>query len=616
MFFQVKNSLFFFYLYYFIISNLFHKNERGFMTSICDELRLVATALQSASATERVVVQSGPEFKVSHSSNLLQWMPHIFPFPEEYRKENRATNEYFRRVFGSTRIKDISKEFSLGLDLEYKHWWGLPMTKLDVEKLFVSMALIKKRDLANFVTALFSYSGDRGYLHLSHEQVETLKEKFRRKTFETLDNAELKELYNEMIPFKEIETIFLNCIPATQFYNGFNITTNFEHLRAFVHLQETTRLKVREEYDTSTDQEERKRLKFFYKMREVQRLISFNHPDGLVFYEPKGLRYVFDRAEAAGAFALLMKAIKPDPEARFHSQICFLPTQGTTNNHVSHPWESVADDAREEIGSTGAIAILDELHPYFNHIEAGFRGAGEKIDFSGYSLGGNQALRIAIALLSTKCVRKIFAVKLPYLDQSSIQYLNGVIASTALKVHIVTDLDDLTSYFGTALPGLESRSPNLKVRYTLYSHNSSGSLPSQIIYDTLAKLKEFPRRPICYSNLLTIFGKFITSLASAHPRETFALKDYIAHELRNYKKAGQEIDDQVLFKIQEFMGKVLLDNTHLRWETTRLSMVRSFLGKLGIESNGGEFVRRAQSEQRTISDEAALASDAVKDDST
>ena len=581
------------------------------MTSICDELRSIATALQSASATERVVVQSTTEFKVSHSSNLLQWMPHIFPFPEEYRKENRATIEYFRRVFGSTRIKDISKEFSLGLDLEYKHWWGLPMTKLDVEKLFVSMALIKKRDLANFVTGFFSYSGDGGYLHLSHEELHQLRGRFRGKTFEKLDNAELKELYHEMIPFKEIETIFLNCIPTTQFYNGFNITTNFEHLRAFVHLQETTRLKVREEYDTSTDQEVRKRLKFFYKMREVQRLISFNHPDGLVFYEPKGLRYVFARAEAAGAFALLMKAIRPDTETRFHSQICFLPTQGTTNNHVSHPWESVADDAREEIGSTGAIAILDELHPYFNHIEAGFREADEKVDFSGYSLGGNQAMRIAIALLSTKCVRKIFAAKLPYLDESSIRYLNEVIGSTPLKVHIVTDLDDLTSYFGTALPGLESTKPNLKVRYTLYSQDPGGKLLPQVTYDTVEKLKEFPRRPICYSNFLTIFGKFIASLASAHPRESFALKGHVAHEIRNYKKTSQEIEDQTLLKIQEFMNKVLLHNTHLGWETRRLSMVRSFLGKLGIESNGGEFVRRAQSEQRTISDEAVLASDAV-----
>ena len=67
----------------------------------------------------------------------------------------------------------------------------------------------------------------------------------------------------------------------------------------------------------------------------MKKLLNYNLVDEsntnrfskIVFEFPKGLLYWYNKMEKNGAYAVALKAIRPEPEKKFLSKICFLPTQ-------------------------------------------------------------------------------------------------------------------------------------------------------------------------------------------------------------------------------------------------------------------------------------------------
>ncbi len=550
----------------------------------------IANVLQNVSNKERVYMDETGCFKHGYSSWWERFAPDWFyaTFSRSYCEQNKATIQYFKNVFGERKFQVISEQF--GLNFPYKLRRGTAVTRGDVEKLFAGCAVIYHEDLEEFLDEIkkINLSGEHEaiqYRHLTFDEIFDLKQICDGKHLSDLNNDELKKLYHTMIPFKRIETIFLNHIPKGEFTNASQPHTKFEDFQKFVYSYEVLRrdgLKV-------MSPEEKKRYKVFHVIRIIKKLINFNHRIGIVFDTPQGLIYQKERAEAGGAYVIAAKAIKPEPEKKFLSRLYFLPTQGL-NDGVKNAWESLADDFRTEIGAEGAQYIWPSIANMLRESDR-FVKEDEQIDIVGYSLGGNQGTRIAAALYPQGRIRKLFATSIPGIDRATAEYFAEMVKEKKipLKISYSIESDDQTVRYGEGYLGLNADPEYVKIRYRMFQliegKNKISNEERRKDY-TAQDLLKFPERPKCYFSLARMIDLGIRSFTDGHPRESYKkefLQSVKVHEIRNYAKKGEETDPFIKSDLEirnRYMHEKLLTNLGYGWEEKRLKMLEEIFNKL------------------------------------
>ncbi len=533
------------------------------MPSIRDQITIIGSELQKASAQDRIVIEDKTEFHVRYSYEFYQRIPDMFgwTFPAQYQEENKNTIEYFYKVFGEKKVQSVSKAFNLQID--YKRRWELPLVKNDIEKLFVGCALIHYHELENFFDDLKKGKNR----HLDSDQAEDFRKRFTHRHLLELTNEELQEFYHAMNPFDRIETIFLENIPRFDFDNSAD-PRSFEDVKRFVYTYEVMRR--RSLVDLAKDQSEsvKKLYRHFHQLRLMKKLVNFNQPDQLIYDTPKGLMYHHCKVEAGGAFVIALKAIKPDPKKKFFSRLYFLPTQCL--NSVPQPWESLADDLRFEIGSAGAKAIYPEIEDLLKATR-GFISDTEKIDIHGYSLGGNQAMRVAVALYPTGKIRKVVSVSNPGIDEGTASYFNELVKKHAfpIKISIFSELDDHTVRYGQCQLGYLSDARSVKIRCRwLDSSESKEREIERKEYFLRKDFDAFPKREKCTIGAAAMASLLLKSLAEGHGRESYLVKGMMEHSICNYQKQAEDPDLK-----RKFMDRYVLSNAGYSWEESRSSIL-------------------------------------------
>jgi hypothetical protein len=540
--------------------------------STVSQITQIGKALQDAEPYERVVVTEGRAFKVAHGYEFYQRIPDMlyWTFPRDYRRENQNTIDYFYKVFGERKIEILSEKYNL--EISYKRQWGLPITKGDVEKIFAGMASVYYEDLEIFFDEVKRNHGKEGYRHLSSEDVYALQELFGDRHFSHLNNEELKILYHKMIPFEDVETIFLGKPPEEVFCNSHKPEENFEDFQKFLYTYEILRRRGLKELTEESSSEVRNKYHLFHMIRMVKKLMNFHLPKGLVFDTPKGLIYFHSRFEAGGAFCLAMKAVKPDPEKKFLSRLYFLPTQCL--NRVKRPWESLVDDLRDAIGAQGAMAIYPKVEDVLRETR-GFVGEKEQIDIYGYSLGGNQGARVACALYPTGRIRKLFSTSNPGIDEDTANYFNQLVDlhRFPMKISYAFEWDDHTWRYGKAQLGQKADPKIIKTRVRVFESKGVEEKGYRRVEYEPKELREFPKRRICALSGPAMAGLLIRSLNDAHPRESYLCPNLIEHTVTNYPES--EKGDEYLIR-QRFLDRYLLTNEELGWEERREEIIKAF----------------------------------------
>jgi hypothetical protein len=548
--------------------------------TIRDQISSIGDRLHLAHQTNRVVIhEDAPDgFQVKHGyyfyQRLWDWC-HIF-FDENYSKENRATIDYLKKVFGDRKIEFIDKKFNLHLD--YKHDRGLPLTVADIEKIFAGASLVYYQDLEVFFEDVKKLSASDSYLHLDSLELARLKTTFGARNFTDLTNPELKQLYQAMIPFNRIETIFLNNVPQEEFGNGSNPAAEFKDLQKFIYSYETLRRRGIEVY-ASGDEMAKKRYNLFYQLRMMKKLMNYNNDKNLVFDSPKGLLYHHDSFEAGGAFVAAMKAVKPDVEAKHHSAFYFLPTQCL--NRVPQPWESLADDLRLEIGAWGAKSIMKKIKRHLL-ASAGFVKHDEQIDVFGYSLGGNQAARVVCALYPEGRIRKLYITSNPGIDQETADYFKGLVDAHEKQMKIVFsgELDDHTMRYGTCHLGAGCDPALVKIRYQVLEKIDPATTEPKWKPYKAEEIRSFPRIEMCDVDAFAQAGSLLRSINGPHTRE-YIEEQTVVHVIKNYpdKLIESESAEEIKQK-GEFLNRLRLVNTGYGWEEGRLAFLQGVFARM------------------------------------
>ena len=568
--------------------------------TVKQQITKIGVVLNKAKEHDRVVIKQLPNFEVTYGYHHHQLWPDSFITAisltsnvfDSYKKENRDTIDYFYKIFGKSRVQNISQQFQAEIETKRNH--DLPITKGDIERIFAGVAIIYKEELGQFFTELKRTEPQKELLHLSSDDVKTLKneiQQFQQKSFDDLEfddlnNQSLKKLYAAMIPFDSIETIFLGNLPEKPFTGSANPKKNFHDFQRLVYTTEKLRreaLRIGEK-----DLASLKTYKLKHRIRMTKKLMNNHLPSRKVLFEisekivfdtPKGLLYKFALLEAGGAFTIAMKTFKTEPDKKFHSCLYFLPTQAL--NCVPQPWESVVDDLQKEIGALGAKAIYPKITDEILEPTAKFVERDEKIDILGYSLGGNQAIRIATLLYPTGILRKVFITSNPGIDKKTAALFKTLVDQKRfpIKLSYSCEADDYTAQYGECHLGLNTDPQLVKIRYR-YLISKIKSDQQEIKDYTASEILNFPTRRKCHISGLRMISMLAKALNTGHSRESYYVEGFKEHSLRNYSKKGEDLTEEDLEIRNKYLHRVVLENVDLGFEQQRQEILKSMTGMI------------------------------------
>ncbi|MCK4934312.1 MAG: hypothetical protein KAR79_01880 [Simkaniaceae bacterium] len=515
--------------------------------NIHQDLAEVSELLEGSWGFNRVVICRDSEglFR-TRGWNFQQLIPAIFScfLTASYMRENRATLDYFREIFGRKRVQEISRRHGLDLDFKYNH--GVAISKFDVEVLFGAMGDVRVGDIQTIFRELIQARDT--YLHLTPERTADLKRRFQTLEFQQLSKSDIDELYNIAVPFQDLAVMFMN-----------------EASRDYVHFADRdytwqgtkTRIYLMEEMRRSRSDNHQ----FECNMRTIKRILDYHTPtgerDGLLLWDLEGYRYVHKRIEGGGAYKFLLKALtKTDA---YRSQISYIGTQFMS--YVPSSWESAFEDFRENIGSCGPVATYEETRYFLENPSAGFvDNPGEKIDFIGMSLGGAQALRDSCLFIHQ--ARKITAVCNPGVDVRTYEWFAAKTRelSSRISLEYIWEKEDLISLLGDGNLGIGCDAANVDISVKILSLISADTEVSPV----------FPERPHRPESTWSAMQRVWQSLHGAHIRETtagiFRRNRTNRHLERTYRTS--ELTNLVQ-ENAERLDRDILTNHHYGWEQIR-----------------------------------------------
>jgi len=354
-------------------------------------------------------------------------------FPSWYNDENRATIDYFYKIFGQKRVLEISKKYDLDIDVAHTH--GLALSKSETRDLMTGLAVVRLEDIQEIFNE-FQKDSDQCFRHLNHVESESARERFYNREFDDLTNGEMRLLQRIAAPhMTSRETVFLHDVPNFS-HPGFDRGRTLHGLgTAVCDLFKLQELTDRGDYTLK----ERQRLA---DIITAKHLLGPNSTPGMMIFQPEGVRVLHEKFQGGGAYGVYLKALKKTEN--FRNQVLFFCTQF---DDIKHTWEAAVEDLKENIGAVGAISVFNEVHDMVTNRFKGFIDrSGEKVDFVGFSLGGAQASRIVAALAHEKCVRRLTTYASPKIDYLTERWFQEM--SERIEIVEMRDHGDVTPLNG------------------------------------------------------------------------------------------------------------------------------------------------------------------------
>lgn len=308
---------------------------------ICHQLTQIANTLERSFDFQRVVIKDQVKgFSCKTRSSFWYFMSAWLGLwvPAWFRKENRDTIEYFYAVFGKRRIEVVSKR--CGLKIKEKYEKEHSLTRRDVRQLFLGLSEVYVEDVHDLFLKLKGERPLEGEIERAAAQAIQVEP---GKDFKDLSINEWEELYNRLIPFETVRSIFLNNAPTFGFLSNFDSVDAMRHKRIF--LSE----KIRREGPAFD-------LNLWNAWVAKSMLKRNEQPVGVLIPSPRGFYQVYGRLEWGGASLVLLRSM--------HEGIAsIVKIQGTRTNIFSSKDAllSAIDDFGAEIGTRGYRAIEEEL---------------------------------------------------------------------------------------------------------------------------------------------------------------------------------------------------------------------------------------------------------------
>lgn len=531
------------------------------------DLSQIAGTLEGSWHFNRVVATRDRQgFHCRRGWNWQQLLPAIFScfLSDAYRQENSDTVDYFWTIFGRKRIQEISRRHNLHLDFKFNH--GIALTRYDVEVIFGSMGDVRVGDLETIFREV--KANPDTYLHLAPLKTNQLKTIFADRAFQDLTKADIDELYNVAVPFQSLETMFMN-----------EVSNDYAHWadRDYSWRGTKTRIYLMEEMRRSGNASQ-----FECNIRKIKRILDYHTPtgerDGLLLWDTDGYRFVFKRIDGGGAYKFLLKALTKTETYR--SQIAYLGTQFMS--YVPDSWQSGLEDFRENIGAGGPVATYYETEYYLHNPSAGFVDTtGEKIDFTGMSLGGAQALRDSCLFIDQ--VRKITAVCNPGIDKNTYRWFAAKTweLTERISLEYIWEKDDLIPLIGDGHLGLGCDPNHVEISVRMLAPITNDQEVSPL----------FPERPHRPEGTWDAINRIWASLFGAHVRETtlgtFRRTNENRHLDQTYRSNFLRNNTQINV---ERLDRDVLSNTQYGWEQIR----RDWFGWLSTDDRFSSLLERVQ----------------------
>ncbi len=309
------------------------------------QLSQIASSLQGSWAFQRVVISTTDKgFSCKTASNFWYLFPEwLFSWicswvPDGFKEENRGTLDYFYKTFGHRRIDDISKRY--GLNLSEKFVKSRSLSCYDVEEIFLGLGEVYRGDVKDLYLRVIGKGAVQSEVEkAAKEQCAYLKDK----TFECLDKVDYDRLYSHLVPFEDVNFIFLNNAPRFGFRSNF--AGGFGMRRQRIALCE----RIRRKGETFKLNKWRAWVaKSMLKRRQQKQGLLIPHPQG--YYEVHG------ELGCDGESLLFLKA-------RVGGMRSIVKAQGTRTSLLSSEDArlSVLDGFSEDPGMRGYRALEESL---------------------------------------------------------------------------------------------------------------------------------------------------------------------------------------------------------------------------------------------------------------
>ena len=455
-------------------------------------------------------------------------------------KIHHSTTEYFSKIFGKKRLEQIARR--AGVSLTCKATLGQEMTKSDLERLFAQSAEIYHEDLVDLFQEIKTTTGPIRFL--SQEESDDIRKQFRcNNSLDDCTNEALNTLFSILIPFENIQHIFLNRAPK------FDLPC-LDSGQTFLGLQERVYIYEHMRRNTFSDSA--------WMMKMAKKLADREIPKDVVFPSPKGgFLKVHETVHGGGAFIYFLKHIGNKASDENNMLFC----RGTRGIPTATGWLfSLVEDLRFELGGHGPQKTYEKVKALVTDPALGFiKEQQDTIAGYGMSLGGAHIARIAV-LLKGK-LNNVHIIAGPGIDEDTAQIFKDWRQSdqeTHFRIHHWIEADDIVDQFGDVMLGHECDPKHTEVHVHIVTpsnppeHNEL-SLEEQL--REIGKKRIFPEPPFSYAKAIHVF---LNALLGPHIRNTLEKERTITH-LSN--ESHPEIVKQILGHTGPLYDK--------RWEEMR-----------------------------------------------
>lgn len=185
------------------------------MSSVASELKQIYRAFQESSEWSHCVVDQTEGFLVESSFSFWDllpiWLLKIFA-PDWYRKQNRASLNYFVDTFGRKRVIEICRRMQINFD-EIERL-GMPLDRRAVSKLFLGVGNLHLDDIQTVFDFVVAEAPTRFGCAVERDARVALHRDFQGKSFEELTIEDHRRLHPFLVPAPEINTLFFEGVPT------------------------------------------------------------------------------------------------------------------------------------------------------------------------------------------------------------------------------------------------------------------------------------------------------------------------------------------------------------------------------------------------------------------
>lgn len=314
------------------------------------------------------------------------------------------TPSNFKEFVGEFRLQRIFERRELGLDLQKL---SQQLTKEAVEKIFLGVADVRRDDL---------------------EEAAQLK----GKKLKNLSVKEVDELYDSLIPFKDVNDLFLGKRPQIQIHDRAKSSgKGLQGLKERVSIIHTFRKRNREPQNENTDKS------FVTDVEVLTSRLGDREPTIDTVVRRRNGYFVYDRIfSGGGAFVSVLKDVtgKENP-------LIVCRGMAATRSGASENFSSGINGVVLELGFYGIEKVWQEIYDYLTEQQI------KRVDILGKSLGGAHAQYLSTLIegttdtivnsLSTYC-----SVGVPQIVHKCFQKAIKETRKRPLRIHVIRNVGD------------------------------------------------------------------------------------------------------------------------------------------------------------------------------